>query len=254
MSYQFLLTPFALDKEKPELIRIQEKNWQLNKPVVTGDTVFGRIREVHNALQDAVKNILAKGDVPVSMGGDCCMAIAVLGALQQSGISPVILWLDAHGDFNTDEITISGFIAGMALAMISGRGDQQLLENAGVKKLPDTDIVLSDARDLDPAEKELIESSRVHWLKNISEIKSFPFRSRPIFIHFDTDIVHAHDTPAVLFPVASGPRIAEMTDLFTYLGTTQDICAISVTCWDPSLDEDNKTGDACKQLVSLLLQ
>jgi arginase len=253
MSYQFLLTPFVLDNEKPELTGIQEKDWQLNKPAVTSTTVFERIKEVHNALQDSVKNILAKGDVPVSMGGDCCMPIAVMGALQQSGVSPVLLWLDAHGDFNTDKTTISGFLAGMSLAMLSGRGDQQLLENASVKKLPDTDIVLSDARDLDPAEKELIESSRIHWLKNISEIKSFPFKSRPLFIHFDTDIVHAHDTPAVLYPVASGPRIEEMADLFNYLGHTQNICAISVTCWEPSRDKDNKTGSACKQLVSLLL-
>jgi arginase len=254
MSYQFLLTPFFLDKEKPELKRIQEKNWQLNQPVVTGKTVHSRIKEVHNATRAQVESILQQGKIPVSMGGDCCMPIPIMATLQRSGISPIILWLDAHGDFNTDETTQSGFLGGMPLAMLSGRGDMQFIENAGVNTIPGTDIVLTDARDLDPAEKELIESSHIHWLKNIRDVKRFNFKNRPIYIHFDVDVMNTLDVPATLYPVENGPRVAEMADLFRYLRQTQNICAISVTCWEPLLDKDNKTGDACKALLVTLLQ
>lgn len=252
MSYQFLLTPFFLEKEKPELNSIREKNWIVNKPAVNGNAAHGRVKEVHNFLLKEVRHILEKGQTPVHLGGDCCMSIPIMGALQQSGLSPIILWLDAHGDFNTDEITLSGFLGGMPLAMFSGRGDQQFLQNAGVKPLADEDIVLTDARDLDPAEKELIESSGINWLKNIRDIKRFDFRNRPVFIHFDVDILDASETPALLYPVANGPRVADIADLFRYLQQTQTICAISVTCWEPVLDKDNKTARICKELLSIL--
>ena len=61
-------------------------------------------------------------DAPVVISGDCMVAIGVLAGLQARGIDPTLLWFDAHGDFHTWETTASGFLGGMPLAMVSGRG------------------------------------------------------------------------------------------------------------------------------------
>ena len=62
------------------------------------------------------------------------------------------MWLVSHGDFNTWETTPSGFLGGMPLAMLTGRGDQRMLEAVGLDPLADNQVWLSDARDLDPGD------------------------------------------------------------------------------------------------------
>jgi arginase len=54
----------------------------------------------------------------------------VLAGLQRAGLEPMVVWLDAHGDFNTDETTITGYVAGMPIAMITGRGNQSRADQA----------------------------------------------------------------------------------------------------------------------------
>jgi arginase len=62
----------------------------------------------------------------VSIAGDCVATMGVLAGLHDAGITPTLIWFDAHGDFNTWETTPSGFLGGMPLAMIVGRGEQTM--------------------------------------------------------------------------------------------------------------------------------
>src|SRR5262245_5599153 len=103
MKSEFILTPFFLGKEKPVLKSLLEKGWIFNEPVLLSDDVSGCIREVHESIKKQVGKVLRQNKRPVSIAGDCCTAIAVLAALQEHGLNPVVLWLDAHGDFNTEE-------------------------------------------------------------------------------------------------------------------------------------------------------
>ena len=102
----------------------------------------------------------AAGFFPLIVGGDCLVALgAVSGLLDPANTA--VAWIDAHGDFNTHESTLSGFVGGMPLAMITGRGDQTLMEAAGLRPVPDERVILADARDLDPPERKLLQQSRV---------------------------------------------------------------------------------------------
>jgi arginase len=147
---------------------------------------------------------------------------------------------------------VSGFLAGMSLAKITGRGDQQLVQDIFMANLPDDDVLLADARDLDPAEKILIENSGIHWIRNVNEIRQFNFNSRPVYIHFDTDIIDSRYAPAILYPVPGGPSPDDLSGLFQYLVERQYICAVSVTPWEPSSDADGHTKELCMRLINEL--
>jgi arginase len=253
MNYQFIITPYFLGEEKQELNNFPAHGCVFNHPSLLSSGATARINEVHASVREQVDFVLEQGDIPVSISGDCCTSMAVLAALQQNGHAPLLLWLDAHGDFNTAEITTSGFLGGMPLAMISGRGDQQFVNSVGLSPLGDADIILADGRDLDPAEKKLIESSAITWLKTIEAIKQYDFNGRPVYIHFDVDIIDANEAPAVLYPVPGGPGKEELAGLFQYLRNTQNICAVSVTPWEPGLDVDNTSRETCMQLLDILM-
>ncbi|HSR15845.1 MAG TPA: arginase family protein, partial [Gemmatimonadales bacterium] len=110
-------------------------------------------------LYDHLAAWVAGHDRPLVYAGDCMAAIGMLAGLQRRGIDPALLWFDAHGDFHTWETTRSGFLGGMPLAMLTGRGEQTVVAGAGLRPLPDERVVLVDARDLDPGEEEAVAAS-----------------------------------------------------------------------------------------------
>src|SRR5512136_997268 len=95
---------------------------------------------LHQPLAEFTAQTVLHGDRPVSLAGDCCTPLGVLAGLQQAGLVPVLLWLDAHGDFNTWETTPSGFLGGMPLAMLVGRGDQTMAQAVGLRPLPESRV------------------------------------------------------------------------------------------------------------------
>ncbi len=110
---------------------------------------------MYNPLAQLVTIVLKSGELPVSVAGDCCTSIGILAGLQQAGVDPTLIWFDAHGDFNTWETTPSGFLGGMPLAMLVGKGEQTIMEGVGTSVLPEEQVILSDGRDLDPGEDEV---------------------------------------------------------------------------------------------------
>ena len=123
MKDNFMLTPYFLDDPMPGLTEIVSDEWLINQPSLPKGNRQERMANLYQPLKDWVAKTIDQGNRPVSWAGDCCTSIGVLAGLQQSGIEPILLWFDAHGDFNTWETTPSGFLGGMPLAMIAGRGE-----------------------------------------------------------------------------------------------------------------------------------
>src|SRR3990172_8795656 len=137
----FVISPFFLERQRLRLLRIARPGWHINQPRVAGKDQLRRMAAIHASLAAFVAETARRGERPVSIAGDCCAAIPVLAGLKRAGLTPVLVWLDAHGDFNTPETTPSGFIGGMPLAMIAGRGDLRLIEAAGLTPQPQSDIL-----------------------------------------------------------------------------------------------------------------
>jgi arginase len=189
----------------------------------------------------------------VSLAGDCCIAIPVLAGLQRAGIDPTLIWFDAHGDFNTWETTPSGFLGGMPLAMLVGRGEQRMSKAVGLRSLPEDQIILTDARDLDPGEGEAVAGSQITHLPDTAALLSYPLPDRPIWIHFDTDILRPEDASAMNYLTPGGPDVETLKAVFKDLAGTGRVIAVSVSAWNPDLDSDGKSRKVCMELLEILL-
>lgn len=252
MNNQYILTPFFLDQPRDALRSLAGPDWMLNAPALPQGDVQPRMSVVHEALAGQVAHALRAGTRPVSIAGDCCATIGVVAGLQRAGVNPVVVWLDAHGDFNTWETTPSGFLGGMPLAMLVGRGEQTMPNAVGVKTLDEERILLTDARDLDAGERISLESSRVHHIGDLNAVLANDLMNAPLYVHFDTDIVNPDDAPAQSWATPGGPSAAVMSDFFRAL-SGKNIIAISVCAWNPALDTDGRTEQVSLALLKLLI-
>ncbi len=253
MNNDIILTPYFLDSKSPGLKPLRKANWQINEPTLQPGTKQERMVSLYRPLASMVSDSLKQGRRPISIAGDCCTSIGVLAGLQQAGLSATLLWLDAHGDFNTWETTPSGFLGGMPLAMIVGRGEQTIVDGIGLKNLPEKQVVLADARDLDPGERLMLESSAVHHVTDISNLIETALPEGPIYLHFDADIINPEEAPAMSYPALGGPSVEAIRKLFHFLKDKKDLRAISVSTWNPELDKDSKTKELVMGLIRDLI-
>jgi len=252
MRNRFIVSPFFLDVELPPLEHFAHPDWLINKPLFEGRDRFIRMSHINDAIAQFVAATCNRGERPVSIAGDCCTAIGVIAGLQRAGIHPKLLWLDAHGDFNTYETSPSGFIGGMPLAMIVGRGDQTLVQAAGLMALPESDVILSDARDLDPDENIAVQTSRVRHVTNVEALPQQIVQAA-LYVHFDVDVLDPQDAPAMLYPAPRGPSLAQLGAALQSLAQTRNIIAVSMTVWDFKQDVDKRTEQVCMQLLHALI-
>lgn len=248
-----ILTPTLLDAPVPGLDSVAGRGgWTLNAPPLPDADEMTRTAVVLTALARLVEGAARTGERPVALGGDCCQPIAVVAGLTRTGIRPLLLWLDAHGDFNTHDTTISGFVGGMPLAMLTGRGRLDLLCAVGLEPMPDRDVVLSDARNLDPREAELLAASAVTRVDSIDDAIAMLPPDRPVYVHVDVDIVNGAELRQTLYPEPGGPSAADVSRALAHLRDTRDVVAVSMTAWSPALDGDGHAAGYCLGLLDTL--
>ncbi len=253
MKTQFILTPYFLDQLHPKLESLAAPGWVVNKPDLPDGNAQTRMGVLHKAIATQVSSAIAAGRRPVSIAGDCCTTIGVTAGLQQAGVAPFLIWFDAHGDFNTWETTPSGFLGGMPLAMLAGLGEQTMPISVGLRSLPFERIVLTDGRDLDPGEQELLAGSGITHYPDPKRLLDISFRDFPLYIHFDTDIINPLDAPAMSYIAQGGPRASELKDVFRSLAQNEQIVAVSLTTWEHDLDQDGRSEETSMQLLEELL-
>jgi arginase len=248
-----IISPMFLDRPAPELAKLARPG-DIVAAAGPGDgDQISKVAPIHRSLAEHTADAIGAGERPVAVIGDCCQAIAVLAGLQRAGLNPRLIWLDAHGDFNTRDTSPSGFLGGMPLAMITGRGDLRMNRQVGLKALDDAMVTLSDARDLDPGERELVAASGIRHAVTIDTLLQLPLPEGPLYVHFDTDIIDCTEAPAFYYPVRGGPSARAVKDLLTHLGRNGRVAAASMTAWAPELDKDGTTSRLCLDAFAALL-
>jgi arginase len=251
-SYR-ILTPTMLDRPVDGLDRVADRGgWTLNAPPLPDGDQLTRTGAALTGLATLVEGAARNDQRPVTLGGDCCQPIAVMAGLTRAGLQPVLLWLDAHGDFNTHETTISGFVGGMPLAMLTGHGRQDLLHAVGLEPMPERDVVLCDARDLDPKEAALLATTAVTRLASIDDAVAVLPLDRPVYVHVDVDVVNGAELAKTPFPTAGGPSKADVVRALAHLRDTRHVVGVSMTAWSPALDVDGSTAEYCLGLLDTL--
>src|SRR5690625_2164343 len=90
------------------------------------------IIEVEHQLVEVVSSTVEEGRIPLVLGGDHSLALGSVIGATKDGRKLGLIWLDTHGDFNTDQTTPSGNIHGMPLAALLGYGNERLVTLDGL--------------------------------------------------------------------------------------------------------------------------
>jgi arginase len=268
-----LLLPYLMGQRRDGLRRVLDIDrhaWQVLAPEQLHETRIDdpvtklrNLGSLYALLAGRVATLVGAGQRPVSIAGDCVSSLGMLAGLQQAGQPPDrVLWLDAHGDFHTWSSSQTQYIGGMPLAMFVGRIDpgadprseaaRACLSTIGVQPYPERQIVLADARDLDPGEREALLSSEILCCP-LGEVLGHLRPQERIYLHWDTDVIDdpAH-LPALKYHVQRGPSAADVTAFFEVLRPF-NVVAVSVSGWHAEQDGDNQTARACVELLNTLL-
>jgi len=190
------------------------------------------VAAVNRALAVAIE---AHADrTPLIFAGDCVSALGAMKGLQR--YDPAVVWFDSHGDFNTPETTPSGFLGGMPVAALVGRGNEALMAAVGLTPIPETDVIITDARDLDPQEGIQLRDSDLRHLPNVNDLLTLPLPQRPLYVHLDTDVIDATQMPAMNYPVYGGPSTEQVAAVAERIAREGQIAGILFTLWNESLE------------------
>jgi arginase len=200
----------------------------------------------------------AAGFFPLVLGGDCLTAIGTLAGLldpAETGIA----WFDAHGDFNTPAISISGYLGGMALACAVGRGLDELRAAAKLNgTVAERNVALLGARDLDPLEEQALAASSVMLVRGTEFAAGVSEADRAIhalgalpqlYLHVDIDVLDPLEAPGATYPAAGGLRLAQLQDGVREVVGLGNLAAFAITAVDPEKDVDGRTVASALQVI-----
>lgn len=215
------------------------------------DCIIPMSRRVAGAVTTSVQ----AGHFPLILGGDHSLSIgSVRGAARNRKIG--VIWIDAHGDFNTAETTPSGNIHGMSLAILAGLGDPSLVQlwDEPVPVIDPKRIAIIGARDLDEGEKKNLQNagSLVMSMEQIDRYgmvsaieKAIERVSRDvdgIFLSLDLDALDPEHAPGVGTPVPAGLTQREAHLACEMIAETGKLIGMDLVEVNPILDVQNRTA------------
>lgn len=246
-----VVAPWHLDEHIPGFpvpVGAIEMPW----PSLPAGPAPARMSVLHQAVADAVAQIAR----PLLLSGDCPTARAAVAGLQRSHRDLAIVWLDAHGDFNTPTISTSGYIGGMALAMLTGRTPELFGDALELRPVAETDVVLADARDLDPAERDALAASAVRRVPADPAAITAALGGlggTPVYLHLDIDVVDSADLTGLRFPSGPGPSLTRIEECLAAAYATANVAAAGIACaWLPDHVGDPATRVAVTRLGKAL--
>jgi arginase len=207
------------------------------------------LRDSHGCLLEAggqIDDALSGGNLPVLLAGDCSICLTTLPAAVGHRPDARVLWLDAHGDFNTPESSPSGFLGGMCLAGACAVWDAGLGRTIAADR-----VVLAGVRDLDPEERGLLERSQATVIgaspvETLVAVKN-ALDGAPVYIHLDLDVLDPEHFPAQ-FPAPGGLGPDKLYDVLEAVVGDCELVGLEVTAFDSPDDELERQAAASTAL------
>jgi arginase len=205
-------------------------------------------------LGNQVADVVREGWLPLVLGGDHSISLgAVEGSSRERRLG--LIWLDAHGDFNTPETSPSGNIHGMVLAALTGRGDQRLVNLGGRAPIVEPSAAaLLGVRDLDAGEKSHLRNSgvQVYTMHDIDRmglpavvelmLDRMDSGLDGLHVSLDMDIVDPLQAPGVGTPVLGGLSYRETHLALELIAASRRLASMDVVEVNPVLDTHNETA------------
>jgi arginase len=229
-------------------------------------------------LAEKVISVLHKKQFPIVLGGDCSILIGNLLALKQMGsnISSSgnggdkygLFFIDGHADFYQPEASLTGEVADMDLAIVSGRGPDILIDIEGLKPLVlDQDVVVFGYRDGEQSASygsqdvcetnmHVFDLEKVHTLgiKHAASLaieKLMNDNLAGFWIHLDVDVLDNAIMPAVDYRLdGGGLSFSDLSELLKIIFGSGNAVGMDITIFNPLLDVN---GSIARRFVSSIV-
>lgn len=214
--------------------------------------------ELMRAVAESVRAARAANSFPVILSGNCNAAIGVIAGL---GSRLGVVWLDAHGDFNTPQTTMSGFLDGMTLATATGRCWVELARTVeGFESVPENAVVLLGARDLDPGEETALARSKIVRLSAHASaiglepvLQSLKGEIAQCYLHFDLDALDPTEGRANSYAARGGFSRANVQRVLATIAKNLPVKALTIAGYDPSFDTDGAVCATAFDAIATIL-
>ncbi len=239
--------------------------WQLP---ADGYRHLPEVAEWNRLVMDAVAKELAEDRFPILLGGDHCLAIGSITAVakhcRDNGRKLVVLWLDAHADFNSSELTPTGNIHGMPVACLCGYGPKELTHlGDGTPAVKSGVFRQVGIRSVDAGEKRFVDEVGldIYDMRYIDEVGMRKVMQQALFgvdanthlhVSFDVDFLDPSIAPGVGTTVPGGPNYREAQLCMEMIADTGRIASLDIMELNPAFDEHNRTAIVAVDLVESL--
>ncbi|MDT9001539.1 arginase [Paucibacter sp. APW11] len=239
--------------------------WQ---PPVNGYRHLPEVVQWNQAVHDAVYAELQLGRMPILLGGDHCLGLGSISAVarhcRDTGKKLRVLWLDAHADFNTSELTPSGNIHGMPVACLCGFGPKELIEIGGkVPAISPKWVRQIGIRSVDAGEKRFVHEQELEvfdmryidemGMRHAMELALATLDANThLHVSFDVDFLDPSIAPGVGTTVPGGPTYREAQLCMEMIADTGRMASLDVMELNPALDEKNRTALLAVDLIESL--
>ena len=222
----------------------------------------------NRVVHEAVYAALHAGHLPILLGGDHCLAIGSISAVarhcRESGKNLRVLWLDAHTDFNTSDLTPTGNVHGMPVAALCGYGPAELTGIGGVTPAITPSVMRQiGIRSVDEGEKRFVKEAglEVFDMRYIDEMGMKRTMETALagidgnthlHVSFDVDFLDASIAPGVGTAQKGGPTYREAQLCMEMIADTGRMASLDVMELNPALDVRNGTAEVALELIESL--
>jgi arginase len=219
-------------------------------------------------VHEAVRAELDRKRLPIVLGGDHCLGIGSISAVARhcraTNKKLRVLWLDAHADFNTSELTPSGNIHGMPVACLCGHGPQELIELGGqVPAVKPKWIRQIGIRSVDSGEKRFVHEQGLEvfdmryidemGMRHTMELALATLDAQThLHVSFDVDFLDPDIAPGVGTTIPGGPTYREAQLCMEMIADSGRLASLDVMELNPALDVRNKTAALAVDLIESL--
>jgi len=221
------------------------------------------IIRVSEVTAKKVDSVISSGEKVLAIGGDHAISLGTISGASVSLKGDLgVIYLDTHGDINTDKSTLSGNIHGMHVASVLGFGNENLIniykKGAKIKK---ENIILAGGNDFDKEEEVFIKNEKIKTftimdlLANgmdplFKKIDDLNKKVKNIWVSLDLDVIDYVYAPGVGIPNTGGLTYREISAVAKYIGKNCNVVGMDLVEYNPTKDIDNKTAELAIELAA----
>lgn len=234
-----------------------------------GDTRARYLEEIVRVSEELARishEAVSRGDKVIALGGDHSINLGIVAGASAALEGDIgLIYLDAHGDMNTPDITLSGNIHGMHLAALMGFGSDKLINvHTQGAKVAKENLLHIGGNDFDEAEiafmrrenfamftlRDLLMHGLAPLCQKIDELSS---RVGHLWISLDLDVIDMVYAPGAGMPNRGGLTYREIAAIADYIGESKKVIGIDVVEYNPLKDIDHKTAELGIELIAKFL-